>query len=114
MQQNSQPVLLQSQGKVAVITLNCPEQRNALSPALIQALLQNLEGCQENRQINAVVLTGTGKTFSIQNIVVRLLIESQEHKEPLSLQKILVVTFTRAATRDLKVRIRSNIEKALQ
>lgn len=57
---------------------------------------------------------GTGKTFSIQNIVVRLLIELQGEKEPLSLQKILVVTFTRAATRDLKIRIRSNIEQAIQ
>lgn len=57
---------------------------------------------------------GTGKTFSIQNIVVRLLIESQEQQEPLPIQKILVVTFTRAATRDLKIRIRSNIEQALQ
>jgi exodeoxyribonuclease V beta subunit len=52
---------------------------------------------------------GTGKTFSIENIVVRLLLE-----EPaLPLEKILVVTFTRAATRDLKTRIRLNIEKAL-
>jgi exodeoxyribonuclease V beta subunit len=57
---------------------------------------------------------GTGKTFSIQNIVVRLLIEPQGEKDPLPLQKILVVTFTRAATRDLKIRIRSNIEQALQ
>lgn len=57
---------------------------------------------------------GTGKTFSIQNIVVRLLLEPQGEKEPLTLQKILVVTFTRAATRDLKNRIRSNIEQALQ
>lgn len=56
---------------------------------------------------------GTGKTFSIQNIVVRLLIESQGGQESLPLQKILVVTFTRAATRDLKIRIRSNIEQAL-
>lgn len=65
---------------------------------------------------------GTGKTFSIQNIVVRLLIESPPflegedrtaEKEPLLLQNILVVTFTRAATRDLKMRIRSNIEEAL-
>lgn len=57
---------------------------------------------------------GTGKTFSIQNIVVRLLIEARDNLEPLSLQNILVVTFTRAATRDLKVRIRANIEQALQ
>lgn len=56
---------------------------------------------------------GTGKTFSIQNIVVRLLIESHDQKEPLLLQKILIVTFTRAATQDLTTRIRANIEQAL-
>jgi len=57
---------------------------------------------------------GTGKTFSIQNIVVRLLIEeSQKQINPFSLEEILVVTFTKAATRDLRLRIRSNIEKAL-
>jgi len=56
---------------------------------------------------------GTGKTFSIQNIVVRLLIESNENHDPFILNKILVVTFTRAATRDLKLRIRANIEQAI-
>lgn len=56
---------------------------------------------------------GTGKTFSIQNIVVRLLIESHEDKSPLQIHEILLVTFTRAATQDLKLRIRSNIEQSL-
>jgi exodeoxyribonuclease V beta subunit len=42
---------------------------------------------------------GTGKTFSIENIVVRLLIENV----PCPLDKILVMTFTRAAVRDLKL-----------
>lgn len=54
---------------------------------------------------------GTGKTFSIQNLIVRLITEGAE---PLSLEQILVVTFTRAATRDLKQRIRSNFRDALQ
>lgn len=54
---------------------------------------------------------GTGKTFSIQNIVVRLLIDS-EH--PLLISQILIVTFTRAATRELQNRIRENIEKTIQ
>ena len=48
---------------------------------------------------------GTGKTFTIENLVVRLLIE----EESISLDKILVVTFTRAATRDLRDRIRSSL-----
>ena len=52
---------------------------------------------------------GTGKTFSIEHVVVRLLIESEE----IEIEQILAVTFTRAATRDLKRRIRANIEEAL-
>ncbi len=54
---------------------------------------------------------GTGKTFAIEHLVIRLLLES-EH--PLSLEEILVVTFTRAATRELRMRIRSNLERILQ
>lgn len=51
---------------------------------------------------------GTGKTFSIENIVVRLLLE----KTPLLLEQILIVTFTRAATRDLRERVRSALSNA--
>lgn len=53
---------------------------------------------------------GTGKTFSIENIVVRLLIEG----EPISLQEILVVSFTKATAADLKTRIRQNINAILK
>lgn len=51
---------------------------------------------------------GTGKTFAIENIVVRLLLEKS-----FSLSEILVVTFTKQAVRDLKKRIRKNLETAL-
>ncbi len=47
---------------------------------------------------------GTGKTFTIEHLVIRLLLQ----KVPIS--EILVVTFTRAAVRDLKKRIRHNLE----
>lgn len=56
---------------------------------------------------------GTGKTFTIENIVCRLLIESNENQEPISLEKILAVTFTRAAARELKDRIHTILEKNL-
>jgi exodeoxyribonuclease V beta subunit len=51
---------------------------------------------------------GTGKTFAVEQIFVRLLLE-----KGFDVEQILVITFTRAATRELKERIRSNIEKAL-
>lgn len=53
---------------------------------------------------------GTGKTYSIENIVVRLLIDKAF---PCTLDTILVVTFTKASTSDLKERIRGNIYKTL-
>lgn len=52
---------------------------------------------------------GTGKTFAIEHFVTRLIIEG---KSPLSIGQILVVTFTRAATRELKKRIRTNLQRA--
>ena len=48
---------------------------------------------------------GTGKTFTIENLVVRLV------QEGMSVDKILVVTFTRAATLELKLRIRKRLEE---
>lgn len=55
---------------------------------------------------------GTGKTFSIEHIFTRLILESKQN--PIQIEEILAVTFTRAATRELKERIRSTMEKALQ
>lgn len=52
---------------------------------------------------------GTGKTFAIEHLVTRLILEG---KSPLCIEQILVVTFTRAATRELKKRIRSNLWRA--
>ncbi len=53
---------------------------------------------------------GTGKTFSIENLFVRLLIE-----EPVRVaQEILVVTFTKAATKELRWRIRHKIADSLK
>lgn len=53
---------------------------------------------------------GTGKTFSIEHVYVRLILE----KDPIEVEQILAVTFTRAATRELRQRIRINLEKALE
>ncbi|MGD8702631.1 MAG: UvrD-helicase domain-containing protein, partial [Desulfosarcina sp.] len=52
---------------------------------------------------------GTGKTYTIENLVVRLLKEEAE----LNLENILLVTFTEKATGELKQRIRLKIEQTL-
>ncbi len=57
---------------------------------------------------------GTGKTFSIENIAARLLLEAPQEGAALSISEILVVTFTRAAAKELKERIRKTLQAAVQ
>ncbi len=51
---------------------------------------------------------GTGKTWAIASLYLRLLVEKELHPE-----QILVVTFTEAATQELRARIRRRIREAL-
>lgn len=52
---------------------------------------------------------GTGKTYTITGMVLRLVLEAG-----IPIQEILVVTFTEAATAELKERIRTKLEEALR
>ncbi|OCG09135.1 exodeoxyribonuclease V subunit beta [Gilliamella sp. wkB178] len=56
---------------------------------------------------------GTGKTYSLAFIYLRLLlgIGKNSYPKPLDVSKILVVTFTKAATQELRSRIRQNIQE---
>ena len=47
---------------------------------------------------------GTGKTYSITGLILRLLLEQH-----LSLREILAVTFTEAATEELRGRVRQRL-----
>lgn len=57
---------------------------------------------------------GTGKTYTISNIILRLILMPQPELKgrPLKIEEILVVTFTKAATQELKDRIREKINTA--
>ena len=61
---------------------------------------------------------GTGKTYTISYLVIRLLLGSGMHNNtahkdgPLNLENILIVTFTEKATADLKARVREKIRYA--
>ncbi|WP_439258221.1 exodeoxyribonuclease V subunit beta [Lonepinella sp. BR2271] len=54
---------------------------------------------------------GTGKTYTMASLYIRLLLQVGEHNfsRPLSVEEILVVTFTEASTQELKERIRQRI-----
>ena len=59
---------------------------------------------------------GTGKTFTIAGLYLRLLLghgsPETKHQVPLTVDQILVVTFTEAATAELRDRIRARIHDA--
>ncbi|HEX2901941.1 MAG TPA: enoyl-CoA hydratase-related protein [Jatrophihabitans sp.] len=57
------PVDYDVAGSVATITLNAPERRNALSPALLGDLTRHLQQAAADDRIRSVVLSHTGGTF---------------------------------------------------
>lgn len=56
-------LLLELRERVAVITLNRPEARNALSDRLSPALREAIRHCADDESIGAVLLTGAGSSF---------------------------------------------------
>lgn len=56
-------VLTNREGRVAVITLNRPEARNALNRALLAELRAALDAAIAEDDVGAIVLTGTGPAF---------------------------------------------------
>jgi exodeoxyribonuclease V beta subunit len=67
---------------------------------------QILETTLKNRPLLVEASAGTGKTFALTGLVVRLVLEG------VRLPEILVVTFTVAATEELKTRIRTALREA--
>jgi len=71
-----------------------------------------IDNCQEialNCHALIEASAGTGKTYTIENLVVRFLKE----KKDIELENILLVTFTEKAACELKLRIRQKIESEL-
>jgi enoyl-CoA hydratase/carnithine racemase len=56
-------LLVELQGRVAVLTLNRPEALNALDPTLGQALAHEIQRGAEDPGVGAIVITGAGRAF---------------------------------------------------
>jgi enoyl-CoA hydratase/carnithine racemase len=59
-----QHLLLNTDGSLAVITLNRPERRNPLSLDLMRELISCLDTTAANKNIRAIILAASGKVFS--------------------------------------------------
>ena len=59
----TQELLCVIRDRVAIITLNRPEVRNAMSDTLTPALRAMIRSCGENPEVGVLLLTGAGKAF---------------------------------------------------
>ena len=57
------PVAVTHEGPVAVVTMNRPQRRNALSIELMQELIATLDGVGRSLEIRAVILAAAGRVF---------------------------------------------------
>ncbi len=72
-------------GKIAIVTLNRPEKRNAISTRMIEDIFAALNAAQEDGSIRVVILTGAGKAFcSGMDLETLQAIAKQTHEENLA------------------------------
>ena len=58
-------VLREQRGRVGIIQLNSPKTMNALSPSIIEAVMNALEAFDRDDSVGAIVLTGHARAFSV-------------------------------------------------
>jgi enoyl-CoA hydratase len=59
----SDEVLLEVDGAVAVVTLNAPQRRNALTPAMAGELIAAFDEVDARQDVGALVVRGVGRSF---------------------------------------------------
>jgi len=61
---NYETILLETHGRVGLITLNRPQALNALNAQIVSELNQALDGYEADSNIGCIVLTGSKKAFA--------------------------------------------------
>ena len=56
-------VLLEVDGGVAIVTLNAPDRRNALTPGMADELIATFDEVDAKPEVGALVIRGVGKSF---------------------------------------------------
>lgn len=88
-------IQFRKKGLVATITLNRPESLNALNVTLCNELLDAMNKCGWDKEIRAVVLTGTGKAFCAGGDVrdIRGFLKNYPHDDPGKIIEEIVSVF---------------------
>ena len=80
-------LLCEIRDRVATITLNRPEARNALSDHLTPALRTMIKACGENRRVGALLITGAGTAFCAGGDVKGMGAHRDKHKLAMSFEE---------------------------
>ncbi|GAB3029147.1 crotonase/enoyl-CoA hydratase family protein [Bowmanella dokdonensis] len=62
-QDNTNRVLLEKQGAIAIVTLNRPDKHNGLDEAMFVQLLDTAKRLKKDRSVRCVILQGAGPSF---------------------------------------------------
>ena len=57
------PILYQSDGMIATITLNRPQNRNSMTPDVMNVFKDYIQRVRSEETLRALIITGTGNTF---------------------------------------------------
>ena len=60
---DSQELLYEKENGIAMITMNRPEKRNALSPGLFQGIFTSVDDAASDDEIKVIIITGKGEAF---------------------------------------------------
>lgn len=60
---NDDPVLFESDGRIATITLNRPDNRNSMTPDVLEGFECAIRRARDDASLRAVVITGRGSCF---------------------------------------------------
>ena len=72
-------LLVEREGAIAVVTLNRPEKRNALSTALRYEIDRCLKELEEDEEVSVVIITGSGPAFCAGFDLTEMRFDDPEH-----------------------------------
>src|SRR3954471_7461489 len=79
---DSGEVLLEIDGGVAVVTLNAPDRRNALTPGMAAELIATFDEVDGRADVGALVITAVGKSFCAGGDIATLTSAGQDPAAP--------------------------------
>ena len=79
---DSGEVLLEVDGGVAVVTLNAPDRRNALTPTMAAELIATFDEVDGRSDVGALVIKAVGKSFCAGGDIATLTSAGQDPAAP--------------------------------